>query len=289
VNTIKTYNNVNRANPQRHFGISKMEDIYHRRKGEVDVPHRHDYYTIILTHQALGKHSIDFHEFDLKDKQVYFLSPGQVHQIVEEKASVGFSIVFSTQFLIENNIPIHFVEDLNLFNDYGYCPPLEISESYYQQLARYCGEMITYYSSKEQFKTQAIGALLLLFLIRCNNFCTQPPSLALPNERNSQLLKTFKSLVDQHYQEWHTATEYAQAMHLSPDHLSRTIKSLIGKTSKEYIQSRITIAAKRMLFFSDRSAKEIGYQLGFSEPANFSAFFKKFTGSSPTQFRKKMH
>ncbi len=64
-------------------------------------------------------------------------------------------------------------------------------------------------------------------------------------------------------------------------------RNSIGKTSKELIQSRISIEAKRMLYFSDLSIKEIGYELGFSEPANFSAFFKNCTGMSPSTFRNK--
>jgi AraC-like DNA-binding protein len=63
------------------------------------------------------------------------------------------------------------------------------------------------------------------------------------------------------------------------------VKSLSGKTAKDFIQSRIIIEAKRMLYFTELSLKEIGYQLGFSEPANFSAFFKKSTGKSPSLFR----
>jgi AraC-like DNA-binding protein len=60
-----------------------------------------------------------------------------------------------------------------------------------------------------------------------------------------------------------------------------------GKTAKEHIQARIALEAKRLLHFSDLSVKEIGFQLGFPEPANFSAFFKKCTGSSPSNFKSK--
>ncbi|WP_205127756.1 helix-turn-helix domain-containing protein [Okeania hirsuta] len=88
--------------------------------------------------------------------------------------------------------------------------------------------------------------------------------------------EALKNLVEEKYKEWHaSSSQYAEALHISPDYLNRSIKSLIGKTAKEYIQSRITTAAKRMLYFSELSNKEIGFELGFSEPANFSAFFQK--------------
>ena len=92
--------------------------------------------------------------------------------------------------------------------------------------------------------------------------------------------------METHYKTWHATSQYANELNITPDHLNRSIKSLIGKTAKEYIQARITIAAKRMLYFSDLSTKEIAYDLGFSEPANFSNFFKKCTGISPSEFKK---
>ncbi|MEN8958192.1 MAG: helix-turn-helix domain-containing protein [Flavobacteriales bacterium] len=60
----------------------------------------------------------------------------------------------------------------------------------------------------------------------------------------------------------------------------------MGKTAKDYIQARIITEAKRLLYFTNLSNKEIGYELGFNEPANFSAFFKKNTEVSPSKFKK---
>ena len=96
-------------------------------------------------------------------------------------------------------------------------------------------------------------------------------------------------MVNESYKSEHSISYYADQLHITPDQLNRIIKSTIGKTSKEYIQSRLITEAKRLLYFSNLSNKEIAFELGFNEPANFSAFFKKCSGFSPLNFKKKEH
>jgi len=76
-------------------------------------------------------------------------------------------------------------------------------------------------------------------------------------------------------------------LNISPDHLNRIIKAHSGKTAKELIQNRILIASKRLLYFTNLSTKEIAFELGFSEPSNFSSFFKKLSSFTPSDFREK--
>lgn len=284
--TIKTYGQIGPPKSSASFGISRMEEAYVRRKGKVDTPHRHDFYTVLLILDAEGKHIIDFNEYTFSPGQVYFVSPGQVHQVIEDRQSTGFSIVFSSQFLVQNDISLSFIEDLNLFNDYEKSPPLTVKDAEMAKLAAFCEDMLHIDNAQIKFKAQALGSLLKLFFIQCNNLCTLPPVHTDEKDASNTLLKKFRELVNQHFKTWHGIAQYADALHVSPDHLNRVVKSLTGKTAKAYLQSRITIAAKRMLYFSDLSAKEIGYELGFMEPANFSSFFKKCTGSSPSHFRE---
>ncbi|MCB0649697.1 MAG: AraC family transcriptional regulator [Saprospiraceae bacterium] len=286
IKDIKTYSDVNRNDPMKSFGISRMEDIHDKHGGKPDAPHRHNYYTVLLVQKAKGQHFIDFKGFELKDGQVYFIAPGQVHQILEAEKSFGYSMVFSTQFLVENHIPLSFIEDLNLFNDYGDSPPLQLDDEMLKSLSGYCEQIIRFYHSDDKFRDAAIGSILKLFLIGCNNVCTVPRNHPQQIESGNSILRQFKTLVEDHFTEWHATSQYAEVLNISPDHLNRTVKSLIGKTAKEYIQSRITTAAKRMLYFSGLSTKEIAYELGFSEPAHFSAFFKNCSGMSPSQFKK---
>ncbi|NQX91313.1 MAG: AraC family ligand binding domain-containing protein, partial [Flavobacteriales bacterium] len=119
---VKTYNQVDNANEKATFAISKMEDIYEKHGGVTDDPHRHDYFTVLVVRSAKGIHKIDFNSYDLAPFQVFFVAPGQVHQVIEEQASRGYVMTFSTQFLVENSIPLSFIDGLNLFHDYGQSP-----------------------------------------------------------------------------------------------------------------------------------------------------------------------
>lgn len=283
---IKTYQKVHAEQQARSFDIKRMEVIFEKAKGQADEPHRHDYFTLVIVKNAKGKHIIDFNEFELGADQVYFVSPGQVHQIVEAEQSFGYAITFTRQFMMENGIDITFIEDLFLFNDFGYAPPLKIDQEGLATLSYFSEQMLDLIDVDQKYKYQAIGAWLKLLLILCHSFC------ALGRETNTQkaqasvtILKNFKNLLEKKYQDWHKVHQYAGALNVSADYLNASVKALTGKSVKEHIQSRITVAAKRLLRFSDLSTKEIAYELGFSEPANFSQFFKKCTGLAPSKFR----
>lgn len=284
---MKIYQQVNQEDKSLSFGISRMEDIYDKRNGQTDQPHRHNYYTVLLVMKARGKHLIDFEKYKLKESQVFFVNPGQVHQVIEQEKSYGYSIVFSSQFLIESHIPSTFIDNLNLFHDHSYNPPLDLNESELADLQLLCEQMIQTLSSNLKMKTEALGSYLRLILISCNNICKIDPLEEIGTSSGYSILQRFKKLVDENYFNWHNTSEYADSLNVSNEHLNRTVKKLVGKTAKEFIQARLVVAAKRMFYFSGLSSKEIGYELGFSEPANFSAFIKKNTGKTPTDFIKR--
>lgn len=286
MNPVKTYQKVNAEKQDISFGISKMEDIYTKRNGKADEPHRHNYYTVLVINKAKGLHKIDFNSYELEERQIYFVAPGQVHQVLENEKSQGYGMTFSNDFLIQNSIPLSFIEGLNLFHNYGQSPPLLPNEEHYALIENFSKQMFSLFHSDMQMKDLSVGAYLKLLLIECNNICAINPIESGLNTSGDNLVRAFKTEVDKSYKQEHSTNFYASQLNITPDHLNRTIKSKIGKTAKEYIQTRIVTEAKRLLYFTGLSNKEIGYELGFNEPANFSAFFKKFTQISPSNFKK---
>lgn len=284
---VKTYQKVNSEKENVSFGISKMEEIYTKRNGKIDEPHRHNYYTVLIINKSEGFHKIDFNTYHLGTNQIFFVAPGQVHQVIETTKSYGFVMTFSNQFLVENSIPLSFIDSLNLFHNYGQSPPLLPSKLQFESIEAFANQILNLFHSEAIMKQLSIGAFLKLLLIECNSICSINPIESDIDSTGDNLIRNFKNTVDKHYKKEHSTTYYANELYITPDHLNRTVKSKIGKTAKEYIQARIITEAKRLLYFTELNNKEIAYELGFNEPANFSAFFKKNTLLSPSNFKKK--
>lgn len=83
-----------------------------------------------------------------------------------------------------------------------------------------------------------------------------------------------------------SAGDFAQQLSVHVNHLNRCVRDTTGKTTTEHIAERLSGEAKALLRHTDWNIAEIGYSLGFDEPAHFNYFFKKRTGMAPSAFRR---
>ena len=74
---------------------------------------------------------------------------------------------------------------------------------------------------------------------------------------------------------------------IPPDHLSQIIDEILNKNFTGFINGfRIEEAKKRLLEERGKTIQEISHQVGFKSKAAFYRAFKKYTGKSPSEFRK---
>jgi AraC family transcriptional regulator of adaptative response / methylphosphotriester-DNA alkyltransferase methyltransferase len=81
--------------------------------------------------------------------------------------------------------------------------------------------------------------------------------------------------------------DFAARLFIHPTHFSNTIKLTTGHSPCHFAEERTMEEARRMLGETTLSIAEIGYKLTFSEPTNFTKFFKSFEGVTPKQYREK--
>jgi AraC family transcriptional regulator len=81
-------------------------------------------------------------------------------------------------------------------------------------------------------------------------------------------------------------TELSAAVGMNVHHFSRLFKRSTGLAPHQYLGNMRLERAKRMLADGGAPVIEIAYEIGYANPSQFSAFFRKRTGLSPTEFRR---
>ncbi|MEZ4918366.1 MAG: helix-turn-helix transcriptional regulator [Saprospiraceae bacterium] len=268
------------------FAIKRMEQLYEDAQGKADHPHRHAYYTVIWAIEGSGSHRIDFKTYPLSGNAVFFVSPGQVHQLIATSRPKGYVITFSKEFLQQNHISEDFINEINLFNNFENRPPIFLDSKTANLLQQLVDNMAEVAHAVPQHQIAAQSAYLKLFFIYCEASCNKSELETETPSRGKYILREFKKLIEAEFKTLHKVSDYADRMHLTPRYLNQVVKSILGHTAKELIQEKLILNAKRELWYSEKSVKEIAIELGFDDPLYFSSFFKNCTGLAPSEFRE---
>jgi len=108
---------------------------------------------------------------------------------------------------------------------------------------------------------------------------------SLKDNRQPFILQKLKDAIEENFKTRHSASEYADLLYISPKSLAKITKSHFNKTLSSLINERIIIEAKRELYLTDKTVKEIAYELGYEDEFYFSRFFKTNTDLSPQLYR----
>lgn len=131
---------------------------------------------------------------------------------------------------------------------------------------------------------QVIGQHVYLIMIIADRCYHRTQADRMGTQEKTLFSKFIKS-VSENFMSVQKVSEYADMLQVSPDHLNRIIKAHSDKTAHEYIDKMILLEAKACLMYTSTPITEIAYNLGFSDPSNFSKFFKKGVGITPLQYR----
>lgn len=105
--------------------------------------------------------------------------------------------------------------------------------------------------------------------------------------RYESIIKEFIGLLMVHYREEHKVEFYASRLHLSAHYLTLIVKRITGQTVCYFIFEMIYSDARSLLSDSRLSVQEITSLLHFSDQSAFGKFFKRRSGLSPVDYRKR--
>lgn len=105
--------------------------------------------------------------------------------------------------------------------------------------------------------------------------------------RQESIINSFIELLSANYREKHTVDFYAERLGISSHYLTLMVKRVTGQTVSEFIFEMLFSESRILLLHSRLSVQQIACRLCFSDQSAFRKFFRRMSGYSPLEFRKK--
>lgn len=247
------------------------------------VPHRKDYYLLVLVREGDSKHWIDGIPYTLQADTFYFTIPQQVHLKEEAKPLVGMSACFTEEWLqlAENSD----LKQLPIITNPANGHELKLNAAAVQFIEQTMQQMLAEYNSNNDWRSPMLSSWMRILLVYVSRLYAQQYSVT-PIDRERPLLQKFQLLIDRHYATQHDVAAYAAQLHITAGHLNEQVKKQSGQTALWHIHDRLRVEAKRRLLHTGLSIKEIADELGFEDDAYFNRFFKRLVGNTPADYRR---
>lgn len=249
-------------------------------------PFRKDFYFIALVTNA-GKTQITYDNTNVTELNSFlvFQAPGLIYSFFRDNKASGYLIYFKKECFsffkpdFDKEFPFFHVLHTHFF---------KLNQERFNEFAPHFEAVFKSYESSNvpQHKVASVKLLALLYELKefTAAFSQWQEGFTPPRQ---MMLQKFIQLVNTYYIEKRTIEAYAEMLRVTPNHLSQTVKEASGKNALSFISERLMQEARSLVLFTDYSIAEIAYRLDFTDPANFGRFFKKHTGVTPLDFRKK--
>lgn len=264
--------------------IFQLSIVDFKKACTVHNPKKIDTYSIFWITEGKGTYHIDFKQYDFNGNIIFFLSPGQVFSVASEAIKKAYKLSFKQDFYCVETHDKAIACNGLLFNNIYETPFVTPNDNQTKKLEfiiQTIAEEISIVSTAQYDMLQSLLKQFIIASVRIKN--ETPPT---NDNTETKLFKDFSVLVEKYHRQFHSVTNYAERLGVSPKSLAKHFQKIGTQTPSDLIKEKLLLEAKRALRYTDTTVKEIAYELGFNDPAYFSRFFTKAAQKTPLQFRK---
>jgi len=205
---------------------------------------------------------------------------------VEDKLQL-FLVSFATEFAFENSLKKELIESFHfLISASSVTIKLEKKDflvlSLIYKLMHYVSK--EYKSDGLENELQQISFNLFLYELKLI-YSKYTNDSVMRLSRKESLVLDFLSIVTIHCKKQHSTNFYAGSLFITSGYLNKLVKQVTGSNAKIIIAHAIIIEAKVLLEDARLTISCIAEELEFSSAFSFSAFFKRYTTISPSEYR----
>jgi AraC-like DNA-binding protein len=217
--------------------------------------------------------------------ELLFVGAGQLFSFSGGQVNSGYLYGFRDDMLTGRFISSMLLKDFDYLRSWGH--PAVRPDSRTAGFIRQLVERLYYEYRQHGIGRPDIVQSYLLTLLSEVNAVYQP--LQRPEGTAAQqLTNRFRDLLFRGSPRWRLAADCAAALHITPNHLNKTVKMVTGKTPTRWIAEATVLEAKILLSQGDMSVSEVALAVGIEDASYFARLFKKYEGVTPTEFRSRI-
>ena len=250
---------------------------------------RNNYYSLIWIIRGEGKVKADFSEYLFEPGTLFSFSPYQPFMLFADGDIQGIALQFHPDFFCIHKHQHEVACNGVLFNNIYDPPFVKVDETSANKFNMLLEQVKAEMQNPALAQYELLISYLKIFLITASRLKTdQQPEAAksVTNAEGPFILQKLKDYIELHYKTLHTPGDYADMLNISPKALAKITKAHFNKTLTNLIAERIIIEAKRELYLTNKTVKEIAYELGYNDESYFSRFFKTNADISPQLYRE---
>lgn len=277
------YTLTNPQNGNLAFKLFSFEDNRH-----FDHIQRLNYYSIIWIKKGKGTVGSDFSEHSFVQDTLFAFTPYQPFMLRTDEAIEGIALNFHSDFFCIHKHHQEIACNGILFNNIYHPPFVVLDNSAKNTFDMLLEQIKMEIQIPDLAQFELLVSYLKILLITASRLKTQQhPEIKATSLDNKEpfVLQNLKDSIESHFKSKHSASDYADLLNITPKALAKMTKSYFNKTLTNLISERIVIEAKRELYMSNKSVKEIAYELGYEDEHYFSRFFKNNADVSPQLYR----
>jgi len=274
---------VNQQNGNLAFKLLSFED-----NSYFDHLQRNNYYSLIWVMEGTGKLKTNFSEYSFEENSLFAFSPYQPFMFSSNLIK-GIAIYFHSDFFCIHKHQTEITCNGVLFNNIYQRPFIVVDEILQETLHKSVLEIKKEMQNPGLDQYELLISYMKIFLIAASRSkMQQQPETGSTKKGNKEpvVLQNLKEAIEKDFKSKHTPGDYAIMLNISSNALARITKSYFNKTLTNLITERIIIEAKRELYLTNKSIKEVAYELGYDDEYYFSRFFKKNAHISPQVYRQ---
>ena len=241
--------------------------------------HRHArLHQLLLLQEGGGLVTLDGQRHPLPPGSLVNVPVGVVHGFTFAPETHGFVVTFAAEMLDQS---LHAGEGLR---EILAKPAILQAEA---DIPPAMAAIFGAYDGRDFARAQILRSLAGLLLGQTARALAQRGAMAGTNA-SPELLTRFETLIDAHYLQHWSVSDYARSLAVSAAHLSRVTRAATGRPASALIEDRLIREARRNLVYTNLSVSRIAYALGYEDPAYFTRVFTRATGLSPRAFRQRL-